>query len=493
MSSNRRKRMRRAADPCLGFYFPPSSPTPPSASQMNIPPIAVLENSSDPTDSSCPEVDELETSSTDYLTVDEFLKHIHPPPKNTYHKKNKRTMVHDEKTDTSQVRLEENYGTEPPRKRKLLQRKPLKSRLLTAALIADVDPDDFLLDETPQRTSLVFNRPPSPMKILPPKRPRKLIDTKSTRLPRHNSFPCARGSAFLDRSLAPCQQLNTPTEWRSKLRLPSNNANRKVRKVPPAARSSGPFVYAPLNLISHAEAERSYSRLRSGTREPLLDPLPVSQTGRIPLDLRSISKPSSVKVATHYQSESPTVSSQQPSNGLLARGNGLPSDAVLASNEDHDNTSSVSNIESANSDTSADPFRATNSNASMKPLGSLLGQLYEISRAVSQSQVNTKSKQRRPKARRSTRSDALAPKSLMRNLFSSTPPPSITNAQLLSPTLAAFYSDVPQVAQAASQFPIADATASNSSNAILYQVLLPSTPPPSNVQAQTDFFEFRSR
>ncbi|KAF7327697.1 hypothetical protein MKEN_00349200 [Mycena kentingensis (nom. inval.)] len=266
-SSSRRKSMRRAADPCLGFYLvPPTDPDPPAPASPKTPHIAVLPCSSSPPS-------RLEDTDTEHVvTVDEFLRQTAVARPKTYGKrrqKKKRVVTIADPDYTSDGDSSEDAPDTPiiPLPRKL----PLRKRLLTAAVSTNGDPDDILLPGGP-----LNHAPETAGKQL------KFADPKKTNPPRSNSFTKPQLHA-------PISNGRTLSAWQKRLKV--DGGIRKPRQPKKAARAR----CLPLTFIPLAEAEISYALMRGGPRAVLFKrsaASPVSE--RVPLDLHE--PPSHVEV-----------------------------------------------------------------------------------------------------------------------------------------------------------------------------------------------------
>ncbi|KAJ7126939.1 hypothetical protein C8R44DRAFT_851381, partial [Mycena epipterygia] len=258
--NNKRKSMRHAADPCLGFYLP-NSPIPPPGLVPDLPPIEVI------CDDSCSlDGDVLEPP----LTVDAFLRRS--ALTRTYSKKSRQRANRSERpvhenlvnpAGQSTEMIPTSHPRHPSRRAdpKNREYKPLKKRLLSAAVLSHVDPGNWLLHEgpTPQtRIPLPFleeREPPSrPRTVQAKRRGWTLVDPRKNFHLRSNPF-----SKTLIPSTAKRKNLSG---WQATYGRILDRASIHNRKDYKASKTKLPLQCLPLTFISLQEAERSYSLMR---------------------------------------------------------------------------------------------------------------------------------------------------------------------------------------------------------------------------------------
>ncbi|KAJ7650223.1 hypothetical protein FB45DRAFT_12758 [Roridomyces roridus] len=263
--------MRRAADPCLGFYLsptpiPPAPPRPPST-----PPVEVLQVSLE-------ELPDLQEDDPEQqLTVDAFLRRS---AVKTYRKKKSR------RNDRDVVPLDADVDDEmsdAPRTRPRQSKRSLKKRIVKAAVQTHGDPDEFLLEEqvvSHSRTPLPFVEEPH-LPIPKKRRTWSLVDPKKALATRSNAFPGRDKSAGGDEP-----KRDTLSGWHATYGIVYRDGSviskRKGRgKGGKAAQES--FKYPPLSFVALQEAERSYALMRMPHSAPF-EPI-IARSTRTPLDL----------------------------------------------------------------------------------------------------------------------------------------------------------------------------------------------------------------
>ncbi|KAJ7158700.1 hypothetical protein C8R46DRAFT_1109949 [Mycena filopes] len=224
MSYNRRKSMRLAADPCLGFYIVPTSNPPPHPRAVEVPPIAVLGSDS---------------------SADEAMN----PLTKTYNKKSRTNLPDEDSTSAPHVEVHTHH-----------QSKPLKKRILRAAVLTNADPDEWLLqeDSSTPRNPLTFveERAPSRQVVQAKRRTWSLVDPRKALPARSNSFSSrAKGSAR-------DAKRNTLSGWQARIYLQGSViTKRKTVKT-----SQPPSKCLPLSFVPLQEAEKRYSLMRRPNR-----------------------------------------------------------------------------------------------------------------------------------------------------------------------------------------------------------------------------------
>ncbi|KAF8206361.1 hypothetical protein K438DRAFT_470974 [Mycena galopus ATCC 62051] len=275
--------MRRAADPCLGFYVLPASTSTP-VPDADVPPIEVLvsndslpdEDNLEPVvsvDTFVPPAPEIELevlvsddsyfSDKDHVesvvSVDTFLRRTALPRTKTYSKKRKR-RAHDStdytpddmslETETSLSRS----ANPIPRRRS----KPFTKRLLRAAVLSKTDPEEWLLQEDPippRKPLLLVEQRPSREPVQTKRRTWSLVDPKKAVAAPSNSF--SRGKA------PPGAKRNTLSGWRATYeKISLDGATVTKRKARASVAAQGQFKCLPLTFVSLHEAEKSYSLMR---------------------------------------------------------------------------------------------------------------------------------------------------------------------------------------------------------------------------------------
>ncbi|KAJ7170737.1 hypothetical protein C8R43DRAFT_980829 [Mycena crocata] len=280
--NNRRKSMRRAADPCLGFYVLPPSPIPlPPRAPLDLPPIKASREadrrlSSD--DDTCDEEDPVA------LTVDAFLRRSVQASAKTYRNKPNRPRPN---RDDPPI-CGEMATPERPRRHAMSTQhrsKPLKKRLLSAVL-SHTDPDDWLLQDSVQsKNPLAFSEIEDRRPLRLKRRTWSLVDPKKTLPARFNSFSNSRHNP----STRSPPKNKTLSGWQAQIYLDGSvvskrKAGGKTAKMP------APLKCPPLSFVPLHEAERCYSMRRQPHKimeapKPKAIVIGSTKSTRIPLEL----------------------------------------------------------------------------------------------------------------------------------------------------------------------------------------------------------------
>ncbi|KAJ6494877.1 hypothetical protein C8R47DRAFT_1213543 [Mycena vitilis] len=273
-NNSRRKSMRLAADPCLGFYV-----LPPSNSVDNlVPPIEVLsfEGSDEDGDVEGPVV-----------SVDTFLRRNALANTTTYskksHRKDRRKRQDVPNPLCSEVLPPAEIPLIPPHANPThFGSKSLTKRLLSAAVLSNVDPETCLLQDDPVPHSrkplpLVAKRRPSCEPVQTKRRTWSLTDPRKA-LPRSNSFTHRASSRHI--------KSDTLSGWRATIYLDGAITKRKAKasKTPPKC--------VPLSFVPLHEAEKAYSLMRL-PHKVVTEALKLIQVSaeRVPLEFRHSSFP----------------------------------------------------------------------------------------------------------------------------------------------------------------------------------------------------------
>ncbi|KAJ6531849.1 hypothetical protein B0H19DRAFT_1188881 [Mycena capillaripes] len=276
--NSRRKSMRLAADPCLGFYVTADSPIVPPSQAPDVPPIEVLGS-----DGSC------SSDEGPIVSVDAFLRRT---ATKTYSKKSRRknrgkqrdlTNPHLILSDVMPADAKPSLTGHRPANPVHLQSKPLKKRLLRAAVLSHADPEECLLHDDAvfrSRKPLPFveGRQSSDESIQTKRRTWGLVDPRKELPPRSNSFS-SRSRAF-PRS----KKRDTLSGWRAtygRIYLDGSMINKRKTKA-------SKIKCLPLSFVPLHEAEKSYSLMRLPHRVAVAKPMRYVPSDRIPLDLTSL-------------------------------------------------------------------------------------------------------------------------------------------------------------------------------------------------------------
>lgn len=256
--------MRLAADPCLGFYLLPSSnhPNIPTRPALDAPPIEALHyDDSHLTD---------EDSSGPIVSVDAFLRRTALVRTKTYSKKSRRkdrgkrlddltNTIPDDMSSELETPLTK-FPSRPAVSANPIS-KPLKKRLLRAAVLSHADPEECLLQDDPvsqSRKPLPFvEQPPWPREPIQTKRRTWSLADPRKAVPNHSN-------SFSSRSKAPPRstKINTLSGWRAtygKVYLDGSTISKRKTK---ASKLAVPTKCLPLSFIPLHEAEECYSLMR---------------------------------------------------------------------------------------------------------------------------------------------------------------------------------------------------------------------------------------
>ncbi|KAJ7756507.1 hypothetical protein DFH07DRAFT_481776 [Mycena maculata] len=295
--NDRRKSMRRAADPCLGFYVLPPSPVRPIDPVSNDPPPIEVTR---PDDSSPYKY----TVERPDVTVDAFLRQSALTRSKTYAgKKSRRRRInrHGRSRNETETADETEVSHSRPRRPTLVRQasKPLKKRILSAAVLSHGDPSEWLLqDDSVPQTRI-------PLSFVESQPPRELVQTKQrtwSLVDPRKALP-AHSNSFSTRSKAPTgstPKRNTLSGWQKTYGriyldgsvITKRKANSKASKIKQVPSKCLPLSFVPLD-----EAERGYLLMRLPPKLVAENPKPrvtiaeVTKSGRIPLHFASSSPP----------------------------------------------------------------------------------------------------------------------------------------------------------------------------------------------------------
>lgn len=404
--------MRHAADPCLGFYLP-SEPSRALGPVLELPPIVSI----GPDDDCSSDDGGFQFQST--VTVDGFLRRS--APAKTYGRKGKRNGVRSKDdrdisvNHTDDDSEESSYKPSPSHQRAEKphrQYRPLKKRLLSAAVLSHTEPDEWLFEndapapQTRHPLSLVETQPTCG-RIRLKRRTWRLVDPSKALLPRFNSF-----SAPSKLSAGSAPKVGTLSGWQPYVdggAIPKN----KVQKSSKIVRT--PSQCLPLAFVPLHDAEKSYSLMRMHCKP--LATISKSKVSAIespkryvPLDFpsaseyTSFSKPSNSAIA-HSKSQqklpspahplawtsiSPDMSqtATHPPHVLTPSKDRLlqsPTHLSFSSAPDPKNYESVASL--SHSRGSDEPPRST-----LRPLASFFDQFLQTARSETHSEQNMKRK-----------------------------------------------------------------------------------------------------
>ncbi|KAJ6513196.1 hypothetical protein C8R45DRAFT_1207079 [Mycena sanguinolenta] len=500
MNNSRRKSMRLAADPCLGFYMLPTSNSPDITPPVpDIPPIEVL-MSDDPCLSDTDNAEPM-------VSVDAFLRRTTHARTKLYGKKRKRLRVDDsvdlEETDEKPCEAETppsrlGLSAKPIRR----QFKPLKKRLLYAAVLSHAEPEEWLQQDDPlpparKPLPLVEQQHPPREPVQTKRRTWSLVDPRKTVLIRPNSFS-GRGKAPLS------AKTNTLSGWRATYGQ-IDGATISKRKTEASVASRASMKCPPLSFVSLHEAEKSYSLMRlprnkTEAETPHRD-LAV-QSNRIPLKLTSVEHHSSPTVCIATKTTSMESSRRTPplaftSASLDPLPTALEHDTCPTFNASAGNLMPAAIPEPTSSpvsalvhcdDPPASPARSPpqSTNSALKPLASFFDQFLQTARAETQLEQTKK----KVPHKNQHRNQAIPPpqpvgtlKSFLRNTVRNNSSVHRYQNHRLSPSYSshADTSNVPAFGVPPSmttQFrPPSSPDARRAFQPTPYQVVLPSTPP----------------
>nr|GAT60724.1 predicted protein [Mycena chlorophos] len=412
----RRQSMRRAVDPCLGFYLlPPATPARPVIAAHDPPridehpPIVVLDP---PIASPVPEAERV-------VSVDDFLRETALARSKSYKRRRRVPLARDASPDASALDSEDEEDSRPrSRKRRSL---PLKKRLIRAAVATNTEPEDWL--PPPQPLFL------EPAQELPTKlRSLKLADPKKIVLPRSHSFTTSAdlNSTSKQRSIS---------GWETRMRI-DPGARKAKRRAAKAAKPKSGLKCLPLQFIPLAEAERSYSLLKgpklkhgqtgrpqAAARVPLVLSQPVLARRISPLPEASQSLLDEHALPPSTPPRSQNIPIDPPATTLAASSPIAPAPApVCMANPEGKAPSVVETSSVGDRAAPCCPPRAP----TLRPLGSFFQEFLETARAETQRSVESSARpvsRRRPGTRHNG-NNTLAPPprpiSTMKSFFRST-------------------------------------------------------------------------
>ncbi|KAJ7678863.1 hypothetical protein DFH06DRAFT_1165063, partial [Mycena polygramma] len=484
MNNSRRKSMRLAADPCLGFYV-----LPPSNSIDNLvpdlPPIEVL---------SFDGSDEDEDREGPVVSVDAFLRRNALASTTTYSKKSRRK----DRIKRPDVPNPICHEAPPPADVPLIplranpthrQSKSLTKRLRSAAVLSHADPEDCLLqdDSVPHSRkplALVAKRRPSCEPVQTKRRAWSLMDPRKA-LP-------TRSNSFTHRAMSRHTKSNTLSGWRATIYLDGAITKRKAKA------SNTPLNCVPLSFVPLHEAEKAYSLMRLPHKVVMEAPKLIQVSAeRVPLEFQHSSFPTQTDyVAPEVTPPKPpcaplstTPSAARPITlALPTADDPMPTIAPLS------NSHPASARENCDASISLPPLpvspQMTNSN--LQPLASFFEQFLhnaraETARAETQVEQTKRKKAPRKASQHPTRNNAPQPfgtlKSYLRTAVRQT---SATRPALLSSADFPFCSSLNRTDHVASGLPLSSSTQfrlpsfpveHHISPPAPYHVVLPSTPP----------------
>ncbi|KAF7374841.1 hypothetical protein MSAN_00370100 [Mycena sanguinolenta] len=344
------------------------------------------------------------------VSVDAFLRRTAYARGKVYGTKRKRLRIDDsvdpEETDEkpretetppSRSGVSASLAAKPIRR----QSKPLKKRLLRAAVFSNVEPEEWLQQEDP----IPSTRKPLPLveqqhlpreRVQTKRRTWSLVDPRKTAPVQSNSFS-SRAKAPLG------TKTNTLSGWRETYGQIDGAAISK-RKTTASVASQVPMKCSPLSFVSLHEAEKSYSLMRL-PRNKIETEVPrrdfVVQSNRIPLKFTSVDQ--------HHSSPTVCIAPKGPSMESPRRTLPLASTSAvpdpLPTALEHDtrpaslNTSADDPMPPArpeptscpasapvHSDPPASPPRSPpqSTNVALKPLASFFDQFLQTARAETQ-------------------------------------------------------------------------------------------------------------
>ncbi|KAJ7019911.1 hypothetical protein C8F04DRAFT_1320711 [Mycena alexandri] len=424
MNHSRRKSMRLAADPCLGFYVMPTSNPPisrPPAADLDVPAIAVLDSDGSTDDSEEPVV-----------SVDAFLRRSALTRTKTYAKKSRRTTqsANEESANPPRIELYPANNTHH-------QSKSLRSRILRAAVLSHADPDEFLLQDDStahSRNPLTFVEGPHPS--------REPVQTKR------------RTWSLSHQSTSPKYE-KKHFEW-----MAGTNLSGRILVESPKPREiivqSAKLARIPLQLRSH----RHYP---SSPAQPLLElsELQISPTPRMSTTPTDLSE-------TPAFAQNPSADDPMPPAITLPVPNSSPTPATSSPAPA---LTSLSHRESQQT-----------ANSTLKPLASFFDQFLQTARVETQLEKNQKKKAPRKSVRRNP-VNAPQPigalKSFLRNSVRQTSSAQPFARPSSNYPLSSYLPNAP-VPSFDMQFRVPSIPDSHRViQATSYQVVLPSTPPTS--------------
>ncbi|KAJ7707647.1 hypothetical protein B0H17DRAFT_525264 [Mycena rosella] len=399
MTHNKRKSMRHAADPCLGFYL--------STSQPSVRPPGPV-----------PDPSSIQTISSDHrsfdnegfesaVTVDAFLRRSLPGAK-TYSKKNRRRLNRDilssseniaNSTDDNQESVLEARSSHRRANRPRSQSKSLKKHLLNAAVLTHSDPGEWLWEEDApfqSRNPLPFVEQQSPCKgVRMKRRTWSLVDPRKALPPRSNSFS-TRNKPLTGVTL----KTDTLSGWQPTYGL--HEAAIHKRKDRKASKLIQALKCLPLSFVPLHEAERSYSLMRIPHKPAAVVPKPrvsaveLPKACRVPLDFSSVyqhtSPPRASWIAHEISQQELPPSSHSPlvttlAAALLSPSAENPPPATTRSSLPH--SPSVFALANCEPTPSLPPSHVSKN---MKPLPFFFNQLLENARSATQLEKTKKKK-----------------------------------------------------------------------------------------------------
>ncbi|KAJ6576532.1 hypothetical protein DFH09DRAFT_1276514 [Mycena vulgaris] len=396
--NNKRKSMRHAADPCLGFYSPTSEPTLPPSPVPDVSPIETIgfddHRSSD------------DGSFEQAMTVDAFLRRSVLASTKNYGKKSRRRGNRDgslpREASTNTTDYDEEISPIASHRRinpTHRQFKPLKKRLLNAAVLSHADPGEWLLEEeyVPHtRNPLPFVERHSPSQHIKTKRRTwSLVDPRKPLPPGPNSFS-TRKKTYPGNT----PKKDTLSGWQARIYLDGAAIHkRRDRKAP--KRIQVPLKCLPLSFVALHEAGRSYSLMRV-PRMPAQIPKPriiviESTTSRVALDFSSVNPQASSPQASCQIAQGISQPELQPPSCLpVAAMPTLPDLPTPAHADDHtplapilsslSNSLSVCALTNGAAIASLPPSRVSPqiTKNTLKPLASFLDQFLQIAQSETQ-------------------------------------------------------------------------------------------------------------
>ncbi|KAJ7274341.1 hypothetical protein B0H12DRAFT_392918 [Mycena haematopus] len=398
MNNSRRKSMRLAADPCLGFYRVPTSNSPniPPPSVPDVPPIEVLISD----DSRLSDTDTVEP----IVSVDAFLRRTALARTKAYGKKRKRLRVKDS-TDPDETDEKSPEAETPPSRSTALanpthrQSKPLKKRLLRAAVLSNAEPEEWLLHDDP----IPLARKPLPLVEQPPPRESVQIKRRTWSLVDPRKAVAARPNSFTNRGKAPpfSTKIDTLSGWRATYgKLDGETISNKKIKASESVASQAPLKCPPLSFVSLREAEKSYSLMRLPPHKVKVEDPKTRDTatlsmnsGRVPLKFTSVDQYHSSPTIC-IAPEVPSMESSCTPLAFITVSANPAFDTRLASLNTSEPTSSPGSVLVHCDNISASPPRSPprGTDITLKPLASFFDQFLQTARAETQLEQTKKKK-----------------------------------------------------------------------------------------------------
>ncbi|KAJ7067003.1 hypothetical protein C8F01DRAFT_1119949, partial [Mycena amicta] len=397
--SRRRSIMRRAADPCLGFYILPDAPT---STPLR---TSVLE----PPPDSSPSLFEDSPAVVHVVCVDEFLRQNALARAKPYRRRRQtRTPVVSIPVDaaslTSEEQSEDDAMTIPQRPDRKRCQPPLKKRLIRAALATKTDAEDWLPQDDSRHPLVLDTHQQTATK----QRNWKLADPKKTIPPHSNSFMKPQDIFANSKS-----KQRTITGWQTRIRI-DGSIRKKPKSKPKFTKATSNAAPVPLSFIPLAEAERSYSLMKRPRPGNLLSLPALAVLDRIHLDFpkRSVHRRNSPlpldselssllpdAPAVPTAPPLPVARSQSPSNGPLA-----PHPAIAS-------PTTPINVAAGVLPVTTDNHSRPQPTTGLRPLGSFFQEFLETARTETQLSTENikKATRRRPGPRRNGNNITLAP------------------------------------------------------------------------------------